>query len=333
MSKKINDIDYLFITSFLRAREAKLLNRERAERMLDAKTFDEAAKVLEECGYGDMSGITASGLETKLSGHRAEIMHELSFLAPDSDLVNAFRAKYDYHNAKVLIKAEASGNNGEKLMSDAGRITPQRITESFIQNEFRMLPSILSSAITEAKDTLARTGDPQLADFVLDKAYYKEFMIMAKESGSDYLVEYGKLLIDSANLRSAVRSARMNKDAAFMKLVLCEDGNVSPNRLISAVMAKTPLSTLYNGSSLYTAASEAENAMAGGRLTEFEKICDNALMAYVSSAKLSGFGERILVAYMHALENEISAVRIIMTGRLADLAPDVIRERLRDFYV
>ena len=333
MSKKINDIDYLFVTSFLRARETKLLNRERAERMLDAKTFEDMAKILEECGYGDMSGMTAVTLEKRLSEHRAEVMHELALVSPDDALVNVFRAKYDYHNAKVLIKAEASGNNGETLFSEAGRITPQRLTEAFTQNDFRMLPAALSSAITQAKETLARTGDPQLADFILDKAYFQEFMALAADTGSQFLMDYGKLLIDSANLRSAVRSARMNKDGAFMKQVLCEGGNISPARLISAVMAKSPLSALYTGSPLYEAATEAEAAIAGGRLTDFEKTCDNALVSFVSSAKLSGFGERILVAYIHALENEISAVRIIITGRISKLPPDVIRERLRDFYV
>ena len=40
-----------------------------------------------------------------------------------------------------------------------------------------------------------------------------------------------------------------------------------------------------------------------------------------------------MAAYLAAKENEFTAVRIIMTGRLADLSADVIRERLRECYV
>ena len=40
-----------------------------------------------------------------------------------------------------------------------------------------------------------------------------------------------------------------------------------------------------------------------------------------------------MIAYLAAKEAEILAIRIILTGRLADLAPDIIRGRLREAYV
>ena len=43
-------------------------------------------------------------------------------------------------------------------------------------------------------------------------------------------------------------------------------------------------------------------------------------------------GEEPVIAYQAAVENEITAVRMILTGRLAGIAPGVIRERLRDLY-
>ena len=53
---------------------------------------------------------------------------------------------------------------------------------------------------------------------------------------------------------------------------------------------------------------------------------------YLGEAKLVGYGEEPAVAYLAAVENEITAVRMILTGRLAGIAPNVIRERLRDLY-
>ena len=54
MSKKLKDTDYLSISTRVRAMENRLLTRERMERMIDARTDEEAAKVLSECGYGDV---------------------------------------------------------------------------------------------------------------------------------------------------------------------------------------------------------------------------------------------------------------------------------------
>lgn len=52
--------------------------------------------------------------------------------------------------------------------------------------------------------------------------------------------------------------------------------------------------------------------------------------AYMQQAKYVAFGEQPLLGYVSAKDNEFTAIRIIMTGRLADLPADVIRERLRN---
>ena len=48
---------YLCISAMLRAREPRLLSNEKAERMLDAAAFEDAAKLLTDCGYPDMSAM------------------------------------------------------------------------------------------------------------------------------------------------------------------------------------------------------------------------------------------------------------------------------------
>ena len=51
MSNKLKDTDFLYISTRLRSMENRLLSRERMERMLEARTDEDAAKVLSECGY------------------------------------------------------------------------------------------------------------------------------------------------------------------------------------------------------------------------------------------------------------------------------------------
>ena len=89
--------------------------------------------------------------------------------------------------------------------------------------------------------------------------------------------------------------------------------------------------TVLDGKLTQAAALGAE-AASGGRMTAFEKACDNAVTAYLRDAKLISFGPEALIAYLAAVEGEVTAVRMILTGRLAGIASDTIRERLRDFY-
>ena len=54
--------------------------------------------------------------------------------------------------------------------------------------------------------------------------------------------------------------------------------------------------------------------------------------AYLRAAKLVSYGPEAVAAYLAAVEGEITAVRMILTGRLSGAAPEAIRERLRDLY-
>ena len=70
MSKKISDREYLYLSAMLKAREANMLTRDKLERMLAAGSFNDAAKLLQESGWPDMSGLNASGVDKALSERR-----------------------------------------------------------------------------------------------------------------------------------------------------------------------------------------------------------------------------------------------------------------------
>jgi len=331
-NNKIDNKKYLYLSALLRAREARLLTRERAERMVDAPSFDEAARILTDCGYADMSGMSAKQVEAMLSEHRDSVFSELAGLSPDKELVDIFRMKYDYHNAKTLIKAEAESADRADLLSAGGRVSAEKLTEAFVSEDYRAVPSIFGKAVIEAKNVLNRTSNPQLADFVLDSAYFAELSAAAEYLGSPFLRGYTEMIIDSANLRAAVRTVRMKKDPDFLKLALVQGGSVGTARILAAAAAPETLASLFAATPLKKAAQLGAEACSGGRMTAFELQCDNAVTEYLTRAKLVSFGEAPLLAYLASAESEVTAVRMILTGKLAGISPETIRERLRDFY-
>ena len=92
------------------------------------------------------------------------------------------------------------------------------------------------------------------------------------------------------------------------------------------------LAALFAHTPLEAAAEKGAEAMAGGTMTAFEKECDNALNRYLQRAKLFSYGGEVAVAYLAAVENEITAVRMILTGARTGVPSGTIRERLRDLY-
>ena len=327
---KVKDVDYLGLTAMLRARESKMLDRDRMDRMLAAPSYADTAKLLTDCGYEDMSGMDAKGVDAALGAHRAEIYEEISRMAPNPELVDVFRLKYDYHNAKTALKAAAMGTDGEHLLSAAGSIPAETVVHALEEDSYSDVPQKLAAAMQEARSILAKTGNPQTADFVLDRAYFAQLHELAEAVGSKYLKGYVEVLIDSANLRAAVRTVRMHHGQDFLMQALVPGGSVSVDALVQATASGDGLTALFHATVLEMAAVSGTEAMKGGSMTRFELDCDNAVTAYLGSAKLVSFGSEPVVQYLAMVEAEITAVRMILTGRLAGIDPSVIRERLRD---
>lgn len=308
-----------------------MLTRAGAERMLSATGFAEAAKLLTDCGYEDLSSRGIGALDGALSARRAAIFAEVAHLAPDAAVVDAFRMKYDYHNAKTIVKASAAGTSPDGTLSLAGRVSPEAMRAAYDAQEYGDLPPVLATAMREAREVLARTGDPQAADVLLDRAFFDELSAAAEQMNNAYFTGYVRLLIDRTNAAATVRTARMSKTTEFLRGVLIDGGDVAPEQLLSAT-AET-FASLFASSPLSAAAEAGVAAMQGGSVTAFELACDNAVNAYLARAKMTAYGAEPVVAYLAATENELTAVRMILTGLHSGIPTETIRERLRDFYV
>ncbi|MBR5475012.1 MAG: V-type ATPase subunit, partial [Lachnospiraceae bacterium] len=160
---KIKDTDYLFLSAKVRTMERSLLNKDRMEQMLEAHSDLDAIRVLAECGYPEITEVTADSLNEMLSAERDKVFKEISGIIPDPEIMNVFKIKYDYHNAKVILKAEALGLDADRLFMDIGRVPAQEMKETIRSSEFLSLPPILKKAVIEAREVLGTTRDPRLA--------------------------------------------------------------------------------------------------------------------------------------------------------------------------
>lgn len=288
--------------------------------------------MLTECGYGDMGQVTPGAIEETLSKAQADLYHDLSTAVGNRALLDVFRCRPDYHNAKVLVKAEALGVNQDALLMGGGRYDPQKLAEDYQREDLRGCSDIFRRGVARARETLGATGDPQLSDFILDRAYFEELTALARQADSKFLEGYVALSIDVANLRACVRASRLGKGMEFLQQVLVPGGNVPASTLATA--RGDELGNLFRTSPLSQAAAtgSALSAPGSGTLTDFERECDDAVMDYLGAGRRVAFGEQPIVGYLYAREAEMTAIRTILSGRMAGLDGDTIRQRLRRTY-
>ena len=331
--KKIKDTDYLYASSRIRVLEKGLLTRDMMARMCDAKTIEEAEKILVECGYVDFNPNSLEDLERALATERTRVVDALVDMAPDRNLIEIFMLKYDYHNIKAYLKAEAMGEDYLDLMIKTGLIPIRTLVNALKEEDYGHLSSVMAASVIEAKQVLAATKDPQKMDAVLDKACYAEMLDCAEKTGSKFLTDYVKLLIDSANLRAAVRLKRVGREISAMKEFAISGGNIAVDKFMVDLTPEA-LANIFDRTLLQDAADAGAKALKGEEsLSRLGLLCDDAVMAYLKKAKYVAFGEQPVVAFIAAKESELTAVRTIIAGKLAGLKPEMIMGRLREAYV
>lgn len=333
---KIKDTDYLFSTARVRSVEKYMLTRERAEKMIDAKTIMDSLRVLSDINYGNGNEIIdPHNYEKLLSEEHKKTYDFISTIAPELDYFNMFLYPYDYHNLKVIMKSEYLAFDSSDILVDTGSVDLKILKYSVKERDFSSLTESMGEALKEVIETFPKTNDPQQIDIIFDKYCYEEMLNSAIKTKNDFLINYIKLQIDMINIKTYVRLKKMNKSWDFYTKVFINGGNIHEQVFIKNYddsfekFAEQLSAYGFKDSFLEGTESLAET----GKFTTLEKLLDNKLIDYVKSAKYVPFGIEPLAGYLIAKDNEIKIARIILAGKLAGISPELIRERLRETYV
>lgn len=333
---KIKDTDYLFSTARVRSVEKNMLTRERAEKMIDSKTTEDALRVLDDCYYGNGNEmVEPNDYEKLLTEEHKKTYDFITSVAPELDYFNMFLFPYDYHNLKVIMKAEYLGIDASDTLVDTGSIDLKTLNYSVKERDFSGLTENMGKALKEIIETFPKTNDPQIIDIILDRYCFDEMLVSAENTNSDFIIDYVKMQIDAINLKTYVRLKKMNKSWDFFTKVFLRGGKIYEQIFIKNY--DEPFEkfaeqlSAFNFKEIFLDGTEALQET--GMFTALEKLLDNKLIEHVKYAKYVPFGIEPLVGYLIAKDNEIKIARIILAGKIAGISPELIRERLRETYV
>lgn len=332
---KIKQTDYLFSTARVRSIEKNMLTSERAEKMIDSKSADDAIKILYDCDYGyGKDPVLAKDFEILLSEEHKKTYEFINSIAPQKDYFNIFLYPYDYHNLKVIMKSEYLGKNTIDSLFDVGSIEINKLKYAVREREFKELTENMAKAITEVAETFPKNKDPQIIDIIFDKYLYDEMLQAAKFMDIKFVIDYMKMQVDIINIKTFIRLRKMKKSWDFFSKVFLEGGNISLRTFISSY--DDPYDSfaeelfVYGYKDILLEGIESLNKT--GMFTKLEQLFDNKLMSHVKSAKYVAYGIEPLMSFLIAKENEIKVARIILAGKLAGISSEKIKERMRVTY-
>lgn len=341
MAAKYRETEYVYSSARVRSLEGSIVGRERLEHMTEAKSTAEIIAMLPEYGFElvfregsdgrDMSEIMR---EDTLLSVLKKSYSDIDGMINSAHVLDFMRYQYDCNNIKAVIKCNARGVDAASMLIDLGTVRADMIPELIAKKDYSPFPENMAKAAEEAIEAFNKTLDPQQVDLIMDRACFADMYDSARKSGVDYIVRLVRTKIDLVNIITCIRVIRMKfgaRGADFLREALLDGGTIEKTFFAEGYEGGEQRLFELLGRTEY--AKFADRTGAGEKLSVIERVADDTWMEVARTAKYVPFGIPVLVGYMAALEYEVKNIRIVMAGKDAGLAPDVIRERLRASYV
>lgn len=231
-TKKIKDTDYLTISACIRGMENTLRTGTRWSSSWRPTPMRRSPASCRSTAIRPSPWQDPEELDEAFSNVRRNIWKDLEQSMPDPRYLDVFRMKYDYHNVKAVLKAEAMHTSPDSMLSDLGRIPAEEV-KRYVSSRGTEgeLPPILAEA-SGGPAVLESTRDPQLCDMVLDRARFQEELRVAEITGSRFLQGYVRDCIDAANLQTLVRCLRSARARSSWPRPSSRAGDISTDVLL-----------------------------------------------------------------------------------------------------
>lgn len=319
--------EYTYAVARIRYRESRLLTNGDLNRLLSAKDVASAVRTLRDKGWGDQSSDDSP--EALLRAEEDKMWRFIDEIVPERATFDFLLAPNDYHNLKVAIKSITRDLQPDELFIRNSTIDPATLYDALKRREYDALPAAFAETAKEAMTVLLETSDGQLCDMIIDKACMEYVYALGKDSENEIIRLYCELFVAAADIKLAVRCAKTHKSLSFIRRAMAPCASLDVQRLSTAASLSCEDIMRYLGETRYKGAVEA----IGRSMSAFEKWCDDTLTEAMQSQKWEPFTIGPVVAYLIARQNEIKAVRMILSAKVNGLPEETIKERLRMMYV
>lgn len=315
---------FLYQNAQIKSRESKLLTQQGVQRLLDASDTREASRALAELGFGT-DGENFDVVFKRAEDENIALLKEMN----EGGALDAFLIESDYTNLKILLKAFVSGLKAETYAPD-GLFEVGFLQNAIETGEVAALPKQMQEIILKTQEALAGGQiSAHKLDIDVDKTQYAHQLELCKKSGK-VAKEYFEKRIDYLNISSFERARRLNLDQSFFEECFINGGKIA----LATFQSVWEL----HGEELLkpfkeTAYFEDLKALdEGGKLVVFEAKTDDALLKVWKSEKEDLYSIAPIVAFYMSRKTELKIAKLIVAGVKNHVAPQIIKERMRELY-
>ena len=333
----MQDTQYKGINTIIRVYETKLLTSEDYEKMLRAENLQMALNVLKntEYNFDEKEVLEEKNFEQFLMARLQELYHELNEMTPENEVVQIFALRYSYHNTKVLLKQRFKEIDLEHLLIPIGKYSISTLRNLVKTEQSEVINPIMIEAVQGAIEHFETYGRIEAVDVFMDTYYYKHIRAISDRLDNPTISRIVDVMIDLDNLSTVIRSKKQKKSRSFLHTVLSSSGSISKQAIIEAFDqgSNEAIEQLYldqpYASRIEALITDSNN---GINPIALEKVIDEIVYDLMKEAQFQAFGPMPLMAFIFAIEKEVTNIRLILVGKGNKIAEGTIREGMRPIY-
>ncbi len=311
----------------------KLWSRDRFIRLSECADMDAALRMLYECGYGQGAVVENSNdYEQLLQNELSESVNFLKEMTSNPKVTDCFLLRYDYLNAKVMMKAKYMRIRPMNLY-DCGLIDKDAMWEAISVDDYRELPECMQKALNGI-DARFADGDrsPSAVDKMLDAAMYADLLARVKRCPVSSVKKHFTAEADTANIMALVRMKRANIQAR-------ESDFIGGATFKPSFLAETSLSdydeiaAAFRGSVYAEFAEKACSAAKQGEsLVKCDKMAADMKRQPLADNKNNFTVEPVICYYLSKI-TEIDNIRMILICVKNRVDKEYVKDRIKELYV
>lgn len=316
----MQDTEYAYAVAYIKTLENKMLTPSDIDSLINAESFSQCLSLLSSKGYPegtDIDEITEKELE--------KAWDEVLDCTPDGAPLDILKYKNDFHNLKTILKAFIVNADWESLILSPSVEDPQKIYEAVKTANFSELDGFLRDAAKGAYEIITKENDGQKAEIYIDKKSFEAIKNACR--GNEFLEEWAETNIVLTDFLIALRA--YGKSREFIRDAFLQTDKINLDILASSAESGIDAVGEFIAKNGYAEGAEALKNSLG----EFEKWCENKKTELLKTQKHHFFGFEPIMAFLLGKENEVQAVRIILTAHKNNIPKSIIKERIGELYV
>jgi V/A-type H+-transporting ATPase subunit C len=322
---------YPFAGARIKAMENALITKEKLNRIIEAKDFDMAMRILTEIGYAQPMPVGAT-FEQMIEKELAATDALLLEVSPNDTFIKIMRAEKDYHNLKVLIKLLMQDRSLEEAELSPGNIAIDTLRRAIAENNYYELPPHMTDAMFFIDKRFAVALDASIIGVAMDRAYAKEIEELMAQMNDELVIKYFNAYFDLSNIIAFMRIKISGHTKESFEDAHLHGGVIDKRTFSDAfdLADESILGALAKGDYAAVLAPAFDEYQKTGRLYMMEKAKDDYLLSLVKKHRHDMFGVAPIMCYYIAKQREAAAIRMVMTAKLGGIDEQVVTKRVKE---